>query len=82
MDFFNAKKLIERKFKDSKITVAFELKNLYIFSIIPKDWPSNDTILDAFFSVNKTSGDIKEWNPSMDIESFKIGINNPIYKEV
>ena len=75
-----AKKIILAKYSDSIINSIMETPDSYIFNIQPKDWDDNDYVLDGFFKVSKTDGDLSEYSPVMDVEEFKAALKNIIYE--
>jgi hypothetical protein len=78
MTFNDAKQTILRRFRDSNITLAFEINSGFVFSIKPKNWSKDDAILDAFFLVNKTNGRIYEYSPLLNPDEFKHAIYNRV----
>lgn len=82
MTYEEARAAILNAHKDSIIMLALELPDKYVFAIKPKNWDNSKTLLDPFFSVNKSGSSIKEFAPQMDLEAFKDAMKNHVlYKE-
>lgn len=67
-----AKGLLLNKYKNSKIVNAFDLESKYLFTLYPKDKnPSEDLLLDSFYTVDKKNGEIKEYSPLFNLDEFR-----------
>lgn len=68
--------------KDCKVITVLEFSDKFVVSIQPKNWNPDEILLDPYFSVDKKSGKVSEWNPIMDPEGFKKALKGGIvYKE-
>lgn len=74
-----AKRIIEKAYPDSIVNSVMEIPTGYVINIQPKDWRDDETILDGFFKVDKTTGVLTEYSPVMDTKEFKYALNHPVY---
>lgn len=80
LTYKEANSLIEKKYKDSHASVTMDLGKKFIIALEPNNLKKGITSLDSFFSVNKQTGNIKEYSPVMDPEEFKKALKRVVYR--
>ena len=61
----------------SDISILFEVKDGYVFSLRPDKWPKDEILMDPFFKVS-ANGKVTEYSPVMDPKEFREGMQNRI----
>lgn len=77
IDTKNAKKRLEDKFPDREVKAISEYKGKYLLAAPGKELGAEDTT-DAFYLMDKESGEITSMVPAMDIVGFQMAIGKPI----
>ena len=75
-----AKEIILDTFKESEVLTAMDAGDKYIFAIKPIEM-SADNIVDNSFSVDKKTGEIKEYSMLMDPEEVAYAIKHVIERK-
>lgn len=81
LTFEEANKLVLKDHKDAHINQTFDAGKKFIIDLEPNNLKEGVTSLDGFFSVDKVSGEVKEYSPVMDPEEFKNAMKHIVYKE-
>lgn len=68
-----------KDFKGVTIESILDFPSLYCVAYYPEKPPAGDFYVDSFLSVNKKSGDVKPYNPLLDMDSFNKASKNPVY---
>lgn len=78
MTYIEAMNIVLSKHKDSKVTSVMDIKDDFVVAIQPKDWNSEEVLLNPFYAVNKKTGKVRETSPSHDPEGFREGFKNGV----
>lgn len=68
-----------KEFKNVNIESILDFPTIYCVSYTLDKAPIDDFYVDCFLSVDKKTGFVKEYNPIMDMQSFKKASKNPVY---
>lgn len=68
-----------KDYKNVIIESILDFPSLYCVAYSPEKAPKNDFYVDCFVAVDKNNGSLKEYNPLMDMKSFKKASENPVY---
>ena len=70
-----AHKLLIDKMSNWTAIACFEYNTVFVFNIVPtKDANANTTMFDSLFSVDKQSGEIKNFKPfDISLEEYRAG---------
>ena len=78
VSYEQAKHIVLDAYSDSIVTSGMRLRGGYLFSIQPKNWNKNEILLDPFFKVDGSTGQLTEYSPVMNPEEFKQALQNVI----
>lgn len=68
-----------KDYKGSIIESILDFPSLYCVAYSPEKAPKDDFYVDCFVAVDKKNGSVKEYNPILDMKSFKKASENPVY---
>ena len=72
-------KLVKSNFKGCFLQAVYDFGSDYLIHVEKDDHTDDDYLQDSFYKVNKKTGDLSGFSPSMDIKRFKKVLNNPLY---
>lgn len=72
------KSAVARNMRGMVLNCVLDFGNKYVISVEKKE-SDQEMLMDPYFSVDKKTGRLSEFNPLMDIERFKKEIKNPLY---
>ena len=70
MTIGDAKNKIKKFRPDGKIRLSMESPKYFIFEVVPKSASDNDEYDDSLFYVDKKSGKVDGYQPSMDWDDY------------
>lgn len=76
--FEKASEIIKKAKSNSYMETGFELSDKYIFAMVPNSIKNPDNCTDPFFSVDKKTGKVSEWNITFDLEAYREAMKKPL----
>ena len=77
--FKEANELLLKQHKDCMVTSTMDAGDKYIIALVPNSFSKDQFVLDGLFSVNKKTGEIKEYSPVMDPKEYKTAMKHEVY---
>lgn len=79
ISYKEANELLLSNHKDSIVISTMDAGDKFIIAIEPNNLKKGQYVLDALFTVNKRTKEIKEYSPVMDPKEYKEAMKHEVY---